>query len=76
MIQNICYDNNDDVIIEVDDEGAEYLIDGLSELCINGPGAERSTPAVWGKPAPWWRFWDRSETPMIGQFILRHVGEE
>lgn len=75
MIQTFKEDDDGNTVIELDQEGAEYLITGLVELLEDGPGGLRTTPAVWTKPAPWWRFWNRSGDPVVGEIRLRHVGE-
>ncbi len=73
MIQRIVYDEDDNMAIEFDDEGLEYLIDGLQELLLDEVGTAFSTPSVWTDDPPWWRFWNRKGTPVVGEFRLRKV---
>lgn len=74
MIQKIKEDDDGNTAIEFDEEGIDYLIQGLLALRDDGPGGLMTTPAVWTQPAPWWRFWNRSGDPVVGEFRLRHVG--
>lgn len=74
MIQKIKEDDDGNTAIEFDEEGIDYLIQGLLALRDDGPGGLMTTPAVWIQPAPWWRFWNRSGDPVVGEFRLRHVG--
>lgn len=74
MIQTIVEDEDGNYALEFDDDGIEYLIDGLTDLFNHKEiGQEFVTPSVWEKPAPWWRFWDRSGDPVVGEFRLRRV---
>lgn len=75
MIQTFKEDDDGNTAIELDEEGIDYLITGLIALRDDGPGGLRTTPAVWSTSAPWWRFWNRSKTPVVGEIRLRHVGE-
>lgn len=75
MIQRIVEDDDGNMAMEFDDEGIDYLIQGLMALAEDGrPSALMTTPSVWETPAPWWRFWDRSGDPVVGEFRLRRVG--
>ena len=73
MIQRILEDDDGNYAIEFDDEGIEFMIDGLQELLEEEVGGVMSTPTVWTKPAPWWRFWNRKGEPLVGDFRLRKV---
>lgn len=73
MIQTFKEDDDGNTAIELDEEGAEYLIQGLVQLLDDGPGGLRTTPAVWSVKAPWWRFWNRSSDPVVGEIRLRRV---
>lgn len=73
MIQTFKEDDDGNTAIELDEEGAEYLISGLIALLDDGPGGLRTTPAVWSVKAPWWRIWNRSREPVVGEIRLRRV---
>jgi hypothetical protein len=73
MIQKIGEDNDGNTSIELDAEGIDYLIDGLMQLAEAEVGGLMATPAVWTVPAPWWRFWNRTGDPVVGEFRLRRV---
>lgn len=73
MLQRITEDDDGNTALEFDEEGIEYLIQGLQSLAEDGPGGLRTTPSMWKIPAPWWRFWDRSGDPVVGEFRLRYV---
>lgn len=73
MIHTLKEDDDGNSALEFDHEGIDYMIRGLNDLSDSPVGTELSTPAVWTVPAPWWRFWDRSGTPVVGEFRLRRV---
>lgn len=73
MIHKIVEDDDGNIAIELDEEGIDYFVDGLLALAECSVGSLMVTPSVWTTPAPWWRFWDRSEDPVIGEFRLRKV---
>jgi len=76
MIQRIFIDEDGDIAtIECDEEGLEYLIEGLEHLRECEEGAEMVTPTLGEISAPWWRFWNRSSTLVVGEFRLRRVTE-
>lgn len=74
MIQRFIEDDDGNTAIELDEEGIDYLISGLMDLADAHIGEELTTPAVWGVSAPWWKFWNREEEPVVGEFKLRRVG--
>jgi hypothetical protein len=73
MIQKIGEDDDGCTSIELDEEGIDFLIDGLIQLAEAEVGGVMVTPAAWTNPAPWWRFWDRTGDPVVGEFRLRRV---
>lgn len=73
MIQKIVKDDDGSTVIELDEEGIDYLMDGLVALSEAPAGLVMATPAAWTTPAPWWRFWDRTGDPVVGEFRLRRV---
>ena len=73
MIQRIVEDDDGNTALEFDEAGAEYLIDGLRHLLNGDLGTVLSTPAVWTRKAPWWRFWNRKGDPIVGELRLRKV---
>lgn len=73
MIQKLTEDDDGNSVIELDLEGIEYLVDGLMDLSDQDIGGILTTPAVWTKSAPWWRFWNRKGEPVIGEFRLIRV---
>lgn len=73
MIQNFIYDIDDNLVLELDGEGIDYLVQGLHDLLLGEAGKELSTPTISSNSAPWWRFWDRRDDPFMGEFILRRV---
>jgi hypothetical protein len=73
MIQRITEDDDGNTVIEMDEEGIVFLTEGLMNLLDDGPGGLRSTPAVWTNSAPWWKFWNRSGEPVVGEFRLRYI---
>jgi hypothetical protein len=73
MIQRFTEDDDGSPAIEMDAEGIDFLISGLMDLAEDGLGGLRTADAIWANPAPWWRFWDRSEDPVVGQIRLRYV---
>lgn len=73
VIQRITEDDDGNPAIEFDDEGIDYLMLGLNDLLTSDVGTVFVTPAVWTEDAPWWRFWNRSGTPVVGEFRLRKV---
>jgi hypothetical protein len=76
MKQVITEEEDGNTAIHLDEEGIKYLIEGLVDLLEDGPGGLRTTPAVWTETSPWWKFWDRKETPVVGEFKLRYVTDE
>jgi hypothetical protein len=73
MIQKFTEDDDGSTAIEFDEEGIDYMVDGLMELSESPVGTVLSTPAVWTISAPWWKFWNRSPTPVVGVIRLRKV---
>jgi hypothetical protein len=73
MIQRFTEDDDGNTVIEMDEDGIKFLIEGLVDLLDDGPGGLRSTPAVWTVTSPWWKFWDRGETPVVGAVLLRFL---
>lgn len=73
MIQKFTEDDDGSTVIEFDDEGIDHLVEGLMELSESPVNTVMTTPAVWSIPAPWWKFWNRSPTPVVGEFRLRKV---
>lgn len=74
MIQTIKEDDDGNTAIEFDEEGIDYLITGLEQLRAEDIGGVMTTPAVWTRKAPWWRFWNRKGEPIVGEIRLRRVG--
>lgn len=75
MIFNLIYDDDGGVALELNKEGAEYLTEGLLDLRY-GDIACMSTPSFWEESPPWWRFWNRKKTMVLGEFRLRLVEDE
>lgn len=73
MIQTILEDDDGNTALEFDLEGIDYFIDGLEVLRQGPVNTVLTTPAVWSVPAPWWRFWNRSPEPVVGEIRLRRV---
>lgn len=73
MIQKITEDENGNTVLEFDDEGIEYLVEGLLTLRDEPIGGLLSTPAIWTRDVPWWRFWNREGEPVVGEFFLKKV---
>jgi hypothetical protein len=73
MIQRIVEDDDGNTALEFDEEGLEYLIDGLMALLDKDAGTVLTTPAVWTNDPPWWRFWNRKKEPVVGEVRLRRV---
>jgi hypothetical protein len=73
VILNLKYDENDDPTLYFDQEGIDYMIDGLMRLSEGPVGTRVGTPTVWEKSAPWWRFWNRKKDPRVGEFFLKRV---
>jgi hypothetical protein len=73
VIQTLKEDDDGNAALEFDAEGIEYLIDGLNDLLYSDVGTVLTTPSVWTVPSPWWKFWDRKGTPVVGELRLRRV---
>lgn len=74
MIQRLITEEGDgNPAMEFDDEGIEYLIDGLRDLLNSEVTTVMSTPVLWTTDPPWWRFWNRRGEPVVGEFRLRKV---
>jgi hypothetical protein len=73
MIHRLGRDEHDNSTLELDLEGIEYLTLGLEELARSTVGSALSTPEMFERPAPWWRFWNRSSTLVTSDFILKLV---
>jgi hypothetical protein len=76
VIQRLIYDDDGGVAIELDEEGIDYLMDGLIDCRRAEPGEVFSTPSFWKEQPPWWKFWDRKEVMMTGEFRLRRVADQ
>lgn len=74
MIQKFTEDDDGNTAIEFDEEGIDFMLAGLMDLAESEVGTVLTTPAVWTNSAPWWRFWNRSGDPVVGQIRLRRVG--
>lgn len=74
MILDLKFADNGDPTLAVDEEGIDYLISGLQHLIEGDLGTRIGTPTVWSKSAPWWRFWNRSKEPKVGEFFIKRVG--
>ena len=76
MIQRITEDDDGNTALEFDEAGIAYMIQGLIQLRDEHEvGGGVSTPAVWTNDPPWWRFWNRSRDPVVGEIRLRLVEE-
>lgn len=73
MIQKFTEDDEGNTVIEFDEEGIDFLISGLMQLSEDGPGGLRTAPSLWTRKAPWWRFWNRSGDPVVGEIKLKRV---
>lgn len=73
MILALVYDDDDNAMLEFDEEGIDWLVIGLEQLRQANPGDYFTTPTVWTKDPPWWRFWNRKRDPVIGEFGLRRA---
>jgi hypothetical protein len=65
MIQRIVEDDDGSTALEIDLEGIEFLMEGLSQLSESDIGTVLATPALWV---------DDSGHPEVGEFRLRRVG--
>lgn len=74
MFHKITQDDDGSTAIELDQEGIDYLVEGLMGLYEAEVGGVLSAPLLWTDPAPWWRFWNRTRDPVVGEFRLRRVG--
>jgi hypothetical protein len=75
MIQSLIWDDEGNHTLIFDQEGIDYMMTGLMQLSEMREGARLGTPTVWSKSPPWWRFWDRSRDPKVGEFFLKRVDE-
>lgn len=73
MIQKITEDDEGNTVLELDEEGIDYLMNGLMALSEAPIGMIMTTPAVWTNSSPWWRFWNRKGEPVVGEFQLKRV---
>ena len=73
MIQRIVEDDDGNTALEFDDDGIEYLIDGLNDLLLDDVGSVYTTPSFWYDYRPWWKFWKPKKTMISGELRLRKV---